>query len=129
MNRRPRHPQNAGRLDLRLAGGEHPAGFGQPGTRERLRPADMRPALPRSLHAGDGTLPQPLTVAASAIAGGFAFRPLAQALDGKRFEPASFLPARRRQAQPDDDFDYDAPGNGIRDLHPSRHLRFEPLSA
>jgi hypothetical protein len=57
------------------------------------------------------TLPQPLTVAASAIAGGFVFRPLAHALDGKRFEPASFLPARRRQAQPDDDFDYDAPGD------------------
>lgn len=57
------------------------------------------------------TLPQPLTIAASAIAGGIVFRPLAHALNGKRFKPASFLPARRRQAQPDDDFDYDAPGD------------------
>jgi hypothetical protein len=41
LNRRPRHPQNAGCLDLRLAGGEHPASFGKPGTHERLRTTDV----------------------------------------------------------------------------------------
>jgi hypothetical protein len=30
LNCRAGHLQNAGRLDLRLAGGEHPASFGEP---------------------------------------------------------------------------------------------------
>ncbi len=30
FDRRPGHPQDAGSLDLRLAGSEHPASFGQP---------------------------------------------------------------------------------------------------
>jgi hypothetical protein len=57
------------------------------------------------------TTPQPLTIAASAIVGGIVFRPLAYALDGKRFEPAAFLPARRQQVQPEVEFDFDEPGD------------------
>jgi hypothetical protein len=30
LYRRPGHSQDAGRFDLRLAGGEHPASFGKP---------------------------------------------------------------------------------------------------
>jgi hypothetical protein len=54
LHRRPRHPQNAGRLDLRLAGGEHPPSLNEPRTHERLGTPDVRPALLSGFHAGDG---------------------------------------------------------------------------
>ena len=41
-------------FDLRLALLEHPLCGGKPRARERLGPADVRPALLGGFHAGDG---------------------------------------------------------------------------
>jgi hypothetical protein len=52
LDRRPGHPQNAGRFDLRLAGGKHPTSFGKPRTHERLRTTAERPGLPYVVASG-----------------------------------------------------------------------------
>jgi len=57
--------------------------------------------------------PHPAAIAIAAVAGGIAFRPLANALDGKRLPDASsLLPARKPRSQPVDvGPDVDSPGS------------------